>query len=155
AVGTGGFGMSCAIAERGLGIERIDRSPDHFGSNLARPDPPPFLDDPFAQITIYVEEYRGCSGICPEGSMVPPVPEPPRGFEYRRRSLEENRTGMPRLKKPWWREATSPPERFGRWPFDCDHRTVLSAAAISDDQLGDGLRCTGCGWPWWVIRASS
>ena len=41
---------------------------------------------------------------------------------------------------------------FGRWPIPCDHRFIPE---MSEDRLGDGLRCGGCGWPWWVIRARS
>ena len=43
--------------------------------------------------------------------------------------------------------------RFGRWPLKCDHR--LRTLEIAEDQLGDGRCCEVCGWPWWVIRASS
>jgi hypothetical protein len=43
--------------------------------------------------------------------------------------------------------------QFGGWPLRCEHR--LRTLDISEDRLGDGLRCQSCGWPWWVIRAAS
>jgi len=45
ASGSNDLGMRCTITERSLGIDRIDRTPDHFGSWVAKPDPPPFVDD--------------------------------------------------------------------------------------------------------------
>jgi hypothetical protein len=58
------------------------------------------------------------------------------------------------LSKPIFRVPLEVPsdKMFGQLPISCDHRFILQ---ISDDRLGDGLRCGGCGWPWWVIRARS
>jgi hypothetical protein len=121
--GGDGLGLSCAFVARGLGVDRIDRPADDFGSKV-KSSASLSLDDLNGQgsqcgilplwTTIYVDEGEVWCGTClrelrrevgcirwvvltrPE-----PVFEPLRGYAYRKKSLEENRTGMPRLRNRW------------------------------------------------------
>jgi len=47
-----------------------------------------------------------------------------------------------------------PPDRFGRWPMNCEHRSLLREVTTSVVPVSGDARCEVCGWPWWVIRTT-
>lgn len=108
----------CSFVPQSLGFEQIDRPPDHFGrafpcsSQLMEGNvgsPGPYLLPPWETIYIdqgeelcyaYIRELRQQFGtlrwvVIPRQS---PLRESLPGYAFRKLSLEENRTGMPRLK---------------------------------------------------------
>ena len=120
ASGSVGIGVDCAIVERLAGIPRIEQPREFLGSKIESPDPPPFLDDRHGQgsrpgflvpwTTVTIEEGESWCASClrefRQGvgcirwvvlAKTPPMPEPLRGYAYRKQSLQENRVGMPRL----------------------------------------------------------